>query len=102
MGTDVSANTQYGFRYTLGSSYIAPPTAVFKTRNPSSGTFHELTSEAVIKWTNDNYNEHCDCKMQYLRLYTDFVPYNQDMMISLALMDRDSKNYLIWQFTVFL
>ena len=30
--------------------------------------------------------------MRYVRLYTDFVPYNEDMMISLALMDPNSKN----------
>ena len=90
LGTDVSENTQYGFRYVLGASPSIKPTAIFKTRSPSSGTFYALTAAGVFHWTNKDYNSHCSCKMRYLRLYTDFVPYNQDMMISLALMDRDS------------
>ena len=92
MGTDVSENIQYGFRYKLGGNSAVAPTAVFKTRSPSSGTFYTLTSVAVLQWTNDNFHSHCNCKMRYLRLYTDFVPYNQDMMISLALMELNSKN----------
>ena len=95
MGSNVSGKIQYGFRYKLGGSSAVAPTAVFKTRNPPSGTFHQLTSDAVLQWTNDNHYEHCDCKMRYVRLYTDFVPYNPDMMISLALMDSNSKMNLI-------
>ena len=76
----------------LGSSHAVMPTDVFKSRSPSSGSFHALTSAAVFQWTRDNHYSHCCCKMQYVRIYTDFVPYNKDMMISLALMDKDSKN----------
>ena len=78
----------------LGSNSAVTPTTVFKTRSPSSGTFHALTSVASIIWTNDVFqSQHCNCKMRYVRLYTDFVPYNEDMMISLALMDDpNSKN----------
>ena len=86
-GTDVSASTQYGFRYMLEGSSALTPTTVFKIRSPSTGTFHALTSAASIIWTNDVFQSHCNCKMRYVRLYTDFVPYNEDMMISLALMD---------------
>ena len=79
----------------LGSSSAIMPTIVFKTRNPSSGTYYALTSAAVFKWTNDDdYYTHCNCKMKYVRVYTDYVPYNQDMMINLALMDPNSKNSL--------
>ena len=77
----------------LGSSAVMP-TTVFKTRNPDSGTFHALTSVAVLTWTNDDYDTHCNCKMKYVRVYTNYVPYNQDMMINLALMDSNSKNSL--------
>ena len=93
LGIDVSENIQYGFRYVLGGTSAIAPTTVFKPRSPPTGdSFHALTSAGVIQWTNDNYAQHCNCKLRYLRLYTDFVPYNQDMMISLALMDPDSKN----------
>ena len=78
----------------LGNSAIAT-TAVFKTRTSSSGTFYELTSAAVFQWTKGDHYEHCNCKMRYVRLYIDFVPYNEDMMISLALMDPNSKFNLI-------
>ena len=37
-----------------------------------------------------------------VRLYTGFVPYNEDMMINLALMDLNSKINLIWQLIIFL
>ena len=76
----------------LGGSSAVAPTAVFKTRSPLSETFHALTSAGVLQWTNDNYAQHCNCKLRYLRLYTDFVPYNEDMMISLTLMDPVNKN----------
>ena len=76
----------------LGSSSAITPTIVFKPRNPPSGTFHALTSAAVLTWTHDIFHSHCGCIMRYVRLYTDFVPYNEDMMISLALMDPGSKN----------
>ena len=102
LGTDILANTQYGFRYKLGSSYAAASMAVFKTRNPPSGTFYELTSDAVLQWTKDNYYPHCNCKMRYVRLYTDFVPYSQALMISLALIDPNSKINLIWRLIIFL
>ena len=101
MGADVSANTQYGFRYKLGSSSAVTPTIVFKSRSPPSGTLHALTSDAVFLWTNDYASSHCSCKMRYVRLYTDFVPYNQDMMISLAFMDSESKTTLIWRLIAF-
>ena len=89
--TDVSASIQYGFRYYLGSSSAVAPTTIFYTRGPPSGAYHVLTSAAFLNWTNDVHQLHCDCKMRYVRLYTDFVPSSQDMMISLALMDPNSK-----------
>ena len=92
LGIDVSANKQYGFRYKLGALFSSPTTIVFKHRTPTSGNYYALTSAGVIQWTNDNYAKHCNCKMQYVRLYTDFVPYNEDMMINLALMNPDSNN----------
>ena len=75
----------------LGSSSAVTPTIVFKTRNLyQEETFHALTSAAVFQWTHDNFHLHCNCNMRYVRVYTDFVPYNEDMMISLALMDSNS------------
>ena len=88
-GVDSSANIQYGFRYVLGASYSV--TKVFKTRTPTSGNFYALTSAATFEWTNRGGSQHCICTMQYVRVYTDYIPYNEDMMISLALMDPDSK-----------
>ena len=101
MGTDVSASTQYGFRYILGSSSNVTPTIVFKSRGPSSGAFYKLTSAGVLQWTNDNFHSHCHCKMKYVRLYIDFVPSSKDMMISLALMDPNSIFFLIWLLIAF-
>ena len=77
----------------LSATSATAPTIVFKTRGPSSGTFYALTSAGVLYWTNDPVMyHHCSCKMRYVRLYTDFVPYNLDMMINLALMNPDSNN----------
>ena len=88
-GVDVSANIQYGFRYVLGAGYSV--TKDFKTRTPTAGTFYELTSAATFQWTNTADAIDCICKMQYVRVYTDYVPYNEDMMINLALMNPNSK-----------
>ena len=75
----------------LGSSSAVTPEIVFDTRGPDpGGKFYELTAAGVFHWTNKDYNTHCRCKMRYLRLYTDFVPYNEDMMISLAVMELNS------------
>ena len=87
LGTDVLAGIQYGFRYRLGSSSAVTPTIIFKTR---PGTFYALTSAATFMWTKDSHTSHCNCNMRYVRVYTDYIPYNQDMMISLALMNPDS------------
>ena len=84
--TDVSASTQYGFRLKMDDTYA------FYTRNPSSGDFHALASDAIFQWTNDAHTSHCSCKMQYVRLYTEFAPNNQDMIWNLAVMDPDSNN----------
>ena len=95
LGTDVSARIQYGFRYRLENSYSV--ISEYKTRNSDKGAFYSLTSVATVMWTKeltDTY--HCNCKMQYVRVYTDYVPYNEDMMINLALMNPDSKNLFIW------
>ena len=90
-GVDASANIQYGFRYALGASYSVQKG--FKTRTPTSGNFYALTSAATFQWTKSNaYSQHCTCSMQYVRVYTDYIPYNEDMMINLALMNPDSKN----------
>mgnify|MGYP006950859721 FL=1 len=75
-----------------GSSSVVAPKAVFHSRGPSVGNFYTFTSAATFQWTNDHYWGHCDCKMQYVRVYTDYVPYNEDMMISLALMNPASNN----------
>ena len=91
--TDVNQRQQYGFRYVLGSSYTAAATANFKSRDPiSSGNFYSLTEAATVQWTNNVYAEHCNCKMQYVRVYIDYVSYNEDMMINLAIMNPSSKN----------
>ena len=89
-GVDASANIQYGFRYVLGPNYSI--TKAFKTRTPTAGTFYALTSAATFQWTHDGQDDSCLCKMQYVRVYTDYVPYNEDMMINLALMNPDSNN----------
>ena len=88
LGTDVTAGIQYGFRYRLENSYSV--TAVYNTRSSDDGAFYTLTSAATFMWTKDLHTSHCDCNMQYVRVYTDYIPYNQDMMISLALMNPDS------------
>ena len=92
-GVDASANKQYGFRYVLGDSYSVKK--VFKTRNATSGDFYALTSAATFQWTHDGHMNDCKCKMQYVRVYTDYIPYNEDMMVNLALMNPDS-NKLIY------
>ena len=90
VGTDVTAGIQYGFRYRLGSSYSV--ISGYTTRGSNNDAFHALTSAATFMWTKDYYTPHCNCNMQYVRVYTDFVPYNEDMMINLALMNPDSNN----------
>ena len=94
-GTDVSAGKQHGFRYVLGSDYTVEPTAIFKSRNAASGKFYSLTGAATFQWAKNVFTEHCNCRMQYVRVYTDHVPYNQDMMINLAGMNPPSKNTFI-------
>ena len=89
-GVDPSANIQYRFQCILGAGYSV--TKIFKTRTPTSGDIYALTSAATFQWTNDHKKQFCSCLMQYVRAYTDYIPYNKDMMISLALMNPDSKN----------
>ena len=91
---DVSAEMQYGFTYTLGSTSSTPPTITFKNRAPTSGSFYQLNSSATFQWTQDAYTLPCDCKMQYVRVYTDYAPSQQDQFISLALMNPSSNRIL--------
>lgn len=65
-------------------------TRVFQSRGANGGSFYQLTPTATFYWTHDEYIDHCRCKMQYVRVYSDYVPYNEDMMINLALMNPDS------------
>ena len=92
---DVSTSMQYGFIYSLGSTSSTSPTIVFQNRAPTAGSFYRLTSIATFQWTNDNYTNTCGCNMQYVRVYTDYAPSQQDQFISLALMNPDSNCNLI-------
>lgn len=92
---DVTASVQYGARYMLNDDYTVK--SVFKSRSASNGPFYPLTSEATFYWTRDQFVNHCICKMQYVRVYSDYVFYNEDMMKSLALMNPDSNNHFGWQ-----
>mgnify|MGYP001018494826 FL=1 len=95
VGTDVSAGIQYGFRYRLENSYSV--ISGYTTRSSNNDAFYALTSAATFMWTKDLHTPHCNCNMQYVRVYTNFVPYNQDMMISLALMNPTSINFKLFQ-----
>ena len=89
---DVIANIQYGFIYTLGSTSSSPPLPppiVFKNRSSTAGSFYQLTPAATFQWTNDPHTPQCACKMQYVRVYIDYAPSQQDQFISLALMNPD-------------
>ena len=66
---------------------------VFKSRIASSGSFYQLISTASFQWTNDPSLYSCLCKMQYVRVYTDYAPSQQDQFTSLALMNPES-NYI--------
>ena len=89
---DVDSSTQYGFRYVLDAAAPAAPTSVLNSRSPSSGSFYKLYSNATVVYTNDPHGgSPCGCKMQYIRVYTDYFPSTQDQMISLALMNPISK-----------
>ena len=86
---DVTAGIQYGSGYVLlGGS--PPPVIGFQGRSPTSGSFYQLTSAATFQWTNDVFTPQCTCKMQYVRVYTDYAPSQQDQFISMALMNPDS------------
>ncbi len=81
---------QYGMRYYLDqSSYTAYPT--FQQRN--FGPVYQLSPSAMVSWggTDTTYSS-CNCYLQYVRVYLDWVADSQDKMIDLALMNPNSKN----------
>ena len=64
-----------------------------------------MTSTATFQWTNDEHMQDCKSRMQYVRVYIDYIPYNQDMMVSLALMNPESENFVFFfscQLSIFL
>ena len=87
--------------YTLGSTSSSPPTIIFKTQTIASGSFYQLTSTATFQWANDVFSYPCNCKMQYVRVYTDYFPSQQDQFVSLALMNTSSNCIILFDLTTY-
>jgi hypothetical protein len=82
LGTDSTANMQYGFRYYPQST--TQLIAFFNTRTlPPS---YNITPSCTAFWGGDTLYTTSGQTLQYVRLYVDYVPTSQDEMINLAIM----------------
>ncbi len=85
LGTDSTANMQYGFRYYPQSTTNL--TAFFDTRTLPSPSYN-ITPSCTAFWGGDNLYTSPGQTLQYVRLYIDYVPTSQDEMINLAIMQQ--------------
>ncbi len=84
LGTDSTANMQYGFRYYPQST--TQLIAFFNTRTlPPS---YNITPSCTAFWGGDTFLTSPGQTLQYVRLYLDYVPTSQDEMINLAIMQQ--------------
>ena len=89
---DVSANTQYGYRYYPSSGGTIA--GLFNSLSPTTGSLYTITPSTTIFWGGDGSGADCNCLTQYVRVYIDYAPNAQDQMLNLALMYPLSKiNY---------
>ena len=63
---------------------------IFKQR--VNGTAYQLLPSATVFWGGkDPFYQYCNCWMQYVRIYLDWVADSADKIMNLALMNPDGK-----------
>ncbi len=85
LGTDSTANMEYGFRYYPQSTTNL--TAFFNTRTLSSPSYN-ITPSCTAFWGGDTFYNSPGQTLQYVRVYIDYVPTSLDQMINLAMMQQ--------------
>lgn len=82
---DVATNTQSGIRYYLDQT-SKTSNVIFQKRN--TGTLRSLSPSAVVYWGGkDPFLDYCNCWMQYVRVYWDYLADTEEKLINLALMN---------------
>lgn len=82
-GTDGTTDTQYGFRYQPRS--VTTQTIIFKDRT-LIGPPYTVSPSCTAFWGGDTFHPSYGQTLQFVRLYIDYVPTNEDQMINLAMM----------------
>ncbi len=85
LGTDSTANMQYGFRYYPQSTTNL--TAFFDTRTLPSPSYN-ITPSCTAFWGGENLYSSPGQTLQYVRLYIDYVPTSRDEMVNLVIMQQ--------------
>ena len=86
---DVSANIQYGFRYRFSDHNVSMNE---QQRSGSPYNFYAIDPTAKVYWGAENiYTTGCNCMLQYVRGYLNYLALTTDEQISLALMTESGK-----------
>ena len=79
-------------RYYLGQTSHTNETTFKEWQN---GRYYQLMPSAKVTWGgSDGFHSFCNCWMQYVRLYLDWVADSEDKMISLALMNPNGTYFI--------
>lgn len=79
-------STQHGIRYYLNETSHSE-SVIYQSRNTSAS--YKVSSTTHVFWGGDGRYSTCNCYLQYLRVYLNWVADSQDQLINLALMDAD-------------
>lgn len=82
-------NISYGFRYNPTANYFVDMT-YGNRKLTSPDMYYALSASTQIYWGGSTNGDTCNCIMQYVRFYSDYVANSRDQMINLALMNPKS------------
>ena len=83
---NLQTNTQHGIRYYLNQASHSD-NVIYQSRNSTAS--YKVSNTTHVFWGGDGKYDDCNCYLQYVRVYLDWVADSRDQLINLALMDDD-------------
>ena len=83
---DTLKQTHHGIRYYLNQTNYTE-NVKYLSRGPSAN--YKVSGATQVFWGGDGRYSTCNCHIQFMRLYLNWVADSRDQLINLALMEDD-------------